>query len=210
VNRWRIHIAAAVVLAIAFHALTVWALPRLIMDRIITLGSGDAQDQSGAQAATGVYLPPPTDHTQRRIVMPNPDLLYATCAYDLRDGPLRIRMAASYPRYWSIALYASTTDNFSVVNDRKTPGQRIDLRLIGPQAANSAAPGDVISPTARGFLLLRLLVNNDPAVRAAAEATRRTLRCERSKAQAEAADTDVRSKRSHGADSKSTKRISFS
>ncbi|MBM4232909.1 MAG: DUF1254 domain-containing protein [Gammaproteobacteria bacterium] len=179
-NRLRIHIAAAAALAIAFHALTVWALPRLIMDRIITLGNGDARGQLGAQASTGVYLPPPTDHTQRRIVMPSPDLLYATCAYDLSDGPLRIRMAASYPSYWSIALYASTTDNFFVVNDRKTSGARIDLRLIGPQAAKSAAPGDVIAPTARGFLLLRLLVNDDSAVRAAAETTRRTLRCERS------------------------------
>ena len=179
-NRLRIHISAAVLLAIAAHALTVWALPRLIMDRIITLGGGDAQAQaqSGPQASTGVYLPPPTDHTQRRIVMPSPDLLYATCAFDLREGPLHIRMDASYPRYWSIALYASTTDNFFVVNDRKNLGGSVDLTLIGPRSTKSAAPGEILSPTERGFLLLRLLVNDDPAVRAVAEATRRSLRCE--------------------------------
>jgi uncharacterized membrane protein len=177
-NRLRIHISAAVLLAIAAHALTVWALPRLIMDRIITLGGGDAKSQSGPQASTGVYLPPPTDHTQRRIVMPSPDLLYATCAFDLRKGPLHIRMDASYPRYWSIALYASTTDNFFVVNDRKNLGGSVDLTLIGPRSTKSAAPGEILSPTERGFLLLRLLVNDDPAVRAVAEATRRSLRCE--------------------------------
>lgn len=180
--RLRVHIAAAALLAIAAHALTVWALPRLIMDRIITLGGGDAQAQaqaqSGPQASTGVYLPPPTDHTQRRIVMPSPDLLYATCAYDLREGPLHIRMDASYPRYWSIALYASTTDNFFVINDRKSLGESVDLTLIGPRGTKSAASSDVVSPTERGFLLLRLLVNDDPAVRAAAETTRRSLRCE--------------------------------
>ena len=181
-KRLHIHAVIAVVLGIAVHALTVWALPRLIMDRIITLGGGDAQAQSGSRASSGVYLPPPTDHTQRRIVMPSPDLLYATCAFDLREGPLRIRMASGYPRYWSIALYASSTDNFFVVNDRKTAGQDIDLTLVGPRQADTASPGEVISPTERGFLLLRLLVNDDPEVRAAAEATRRTLRCDRGRA----------------------------
>ncbi|NBO74172.1 MAG: DUF1254 domain-containing protein [Gammaproteobacteria bacterium] len=181
-KRLHIHVVIAVVLGIAVHALTVWALPRLIMDRIITLGGGDAQAQSGSRASSGVYLPPPTDHTQRRIVMPSPDLLYATCAFDLREGPLRIRMASGYPRYWSIALYASSTDNFFVVNDRKTAGQDIDLTLVGPRQADTASPGEVISPTERGFLLLRLLVNDDPEVRAAAEATRRTLRCDRGRA----------------------------
>lgn len=181
-KRLHIHAVIAVVLGTAVHALTVWAIPRLIMDRIITLGSGDAQAQSGSRASSGVYLPPPTDHTQRRIVMPSPDLLYATCAFDLREGPLRIRMASGYPRYWSIALYASSTDNFFVVNDRKTAGQDIDLTLVGPRQADTASPGEVISPTERGFLLLRLLVNDDPEVRAAAEATRRTLRCDRGRA----------------------------
>ena len=34
-----------------------------------------------------------TDATQRRVVMPSPDLLYATCAFDVREHALRIRLS---------------------------------------------------------------------------------------------------------------------
>lgn len=173
IARWRLHFAAALLIAVATHLLAVWALPRVIMDRIITLGGGDAR----AQGTTGVYLPPPTDHTQRRIVMPSPDLLYATCAFDLRNGPLRVTLQTDYPRYWSIALYASTSDNFHVVNDRKAVQGIVDFTVVGPSSASSSSDAAVVAPTSRGFLLLRLLVNDDPQVRAAAEATRRRLRC---------------------------------
>jgi len=179
---WQRLLALGLAVAVLAHLLAVWAAPRLIMREAMSRIAQETAGQPAAQAAAGVYLPPPTDHTQRRIVMPSPDLLYATCAFDLREGPLRIRMASGYPRYWSIALYASSTDNFFVVNDRKTAGQDIDLTLVGPRQADTASPGEVISPTERGFLLLRLLVNDDPEVRAAAEATRRTLRCDRGRA----------------------------
>ena len=178
---WRLHVPLAIALAIALHALTVWALPRVIMDRIITLGGGDAARQG---STSGVFLPPPTDHTQRRIVMPSPDLLYATCAYDLGDAPLRVQLSTDYPRYWSIALYATNSDNFFVINDRDAAGEAIDLLLLGPQDQTERIPDGasgtrvVRSPTERGFLLMRVLVNEDPTVRADADRTRRQLRCQ--------------------------------
>ena len=187
--RWHRHALAALLVMILTHVLTVWAIPRLIMDRIITLGGGDAAQQ---RSGTGVYLPPPTDHTQRRIVMPSPDLLYATCAFNVGERPLRVSLETGYDRYWSIALYGSNSDNFFVVNDRDAPEGRVELLVQGPKhggtsstvaptvAPNSAAQTGartVTAPTDRGFLLMRLLVNDDPAVRAAAEAARRQLRC---------------------------------
>ena len=182
-KRLHIHVVIAVVLGIAVHALTVWALPRLIMDRIITLGGGDAQAQSGSRASSGVYLPPPTDHTQRRIVMPSPDLLYATCALDLGAGPQRITAQVEHPRYWSVAIYGGNSDNFFVVNDRKTaePG-RLDLWVVAPGAdrATLAVPAGstvVEAPTAKNLLLMRLLVTDDPADLASAQRARSSLRC---------------------------------
>ena len=175
------HVALAVTLAIVTHALTVWAVPRLIMDRIITLGSTD----SVMERSNGVSLPPPTDHTQRRIVMPSPDLLYATCFFDVSESPARVTLQTDYPRYWSIALYASTSDNFFVVNDRGVRDGRVDLTIVGPHQSSGISPQkndrsqQVTSPTDRGMLLMRLLVNDDPSVRAAAEAARRSLRCSR-------------------------------
>lgn len=172
--RWPMHALLALLVMAFAHALTVWAIPRLIMDRIITLGGGDAAMQ---QSGTGVYLPPPTDHTQRRIVMPSPDLLYATCAFDVSERPLRVSLDTRYERYWSIALYASNSDNFFVVNDRDAPDGRVDLLVQSPQHVGPTAGQTVTAPTHRGFLLMRLLVNDDPVIRAAAEAARRTLRC---------------------------------
>ncbi len=174
---WRWHVAAALLLALLSHALTVWAIPRLIMDRIISIGREEARAQSGAL----VYLPPPIDHTQRRIVMPSPDLLYASCAFDLGEGPVRVQFNAAYPRYWSLALYAANSDTYLVRNDVDAGGRGIDLRIDEDRGSRAAtgpgAPESVISPTRRGFLLLRLLVDDDPALRAAAEHARGKLAC---------------------------------
>lgn len=178
---WTRHLLRVSVVVVLMHGLTIWAVPRLIMDRIIDLVTAD----SSLERANGVTLPPPTDHTQRRIVTPSPDLLYATCFFDLADGPIRVTLSTDYPRYWSIALYASTSDNFSVVNDRNAPSGRVDLTVVAPghNAATSTLQNDetrvVVSPTRRGMLLMRLLVNDDPAVRSAAEVARRSLRCSR-------------------------------
>lgn len=176
---WARHTTLALLLALVAHALTVWAVPRVIMDRIIALGSTDAV----MERSNGVSLPPPTDHTQRRIVMPSPDLLYATCFFDVSESPARVTLQTDYPRYWSIALYASTSDNFFVVNDRSARDGRVDLTIVGPHQSSGISPQkndrsqQVTSPTDRGMLLMRLLVNDDPSVRAAAEAARRNLRC---------------------------------
>jgi len=178
-NSIRRHLAGALLVAAIFHGLTVWAIPRVIMDRIITLGSTDL----GMVRINGVSLPPPTDHTQRRIVMPSPDLLYATCFFDVSERPMRVSFASDYPRYWSIALYASTSDNFFVVNDRSAKNGTVDVEIVGPNTDAdeltrvASASTRVVSPTNRGMLLMRLLVNDDPSVRAAAEAARRQLRC---------------------------------
>ncbi len=177
-SNWTRHLILAVIVGATAHALTVWAVPRLIMDRIIALGAAD----SGLERANGVTLPPPTDHTQRRIVMPSPDLLYATCFFDLTDEPMRVTLSTDYPRYWAIALYASTSDNFFVVNDRSAPDGRVELIVTAAShdSATSIPQNSgtrVVSPTHRGMLLMRLLVNDDPEVRAAAESARRSLRC---------------------------------
>ena len=188
---WQRWIALGLTVAVLAHLLTVWALPRLIMREAMTRIGEETSLQARAQAraqgapaaATGVYLPPPTDHTQRRIVMPSPDLLYATCALDLRAGPQRITAQVEHPRYWSVAIYGGNSDNFFVVNDRKTaePG-RLDLWVVAPGAdrATLAVPAGstvVEAPTAKNLLLMRLLVTDDPADLASAQRARSSLRC---------------------------------
>ena len=188
---WHRWLALGIAVAVLAHLLTVWALPRLIMGEAMTRIGEETSLQAGAQAreqgapsaATGVYLPPPTDHTQRRIVMPSPDLLYATCALDLGAGPQRITAQVEHPRYWSVALYGGNSDNFFVVNDRKTtePGQ-LDLWVVAPgtdRAALAVPAGSTVveAPSAKSLLLMRLLVSDDPADLESAQRARTSLRC---------------------------------
>jgi uncharacterized membrane protein len=171
---WAVRIGWALAIAAAVHAVAVWAVPRAIMNRVfVGLGGG-----TGA-----VQRPPPADAAARRIVLPSPDLLYAVCAYDVSDAPLRVTADPKSPGYWSIALYASSSDNFHVLNDRQAEGRAVDWVVVGPRPyarAPSVPEGAalVTSPTVRGVLLMRVLVG-DPATRLAqAETARGTLRCE--------------------------------
>lgn len=172
-NTWR-HALTAFGVLLVTHALTVWALPRVIMWRVMSVASAETNP-------AGTFLPPPTDHTARRIVMPSPDLLYATCSLSLRDGPIRVSFDGHYTRYWSIALYAANSDNFFVAGDRNNADQPVRWLVSTPSqnatASSPAAERQITAPSDRVFLLMRLLVNDDPAVLAEAERARRSLRC---------------------------------
>lgn len=171
-RRWAVDVGGFVAVAIVAHLATVWALPRLIMARAIA--------SIEAEVGAGVGLPPPADASARRIVMPSPDLLYATCVIDLRARPLRVSADPRVPGYWSIALYSAASDNVTVFGDLQAAGRPVDWLVTGPGTPPAAAPAGttvVTLPTDRGLLLMRVLAGDD-AQRAAAEAARRTLRCE--------------------------------
>jgi uncharacterized membrane protein len=136
----------------------------------------------GSSSADGVLRPPPADHTARRIVMPSPDLLYATCSLDISERPRQITAKIDYPRYWSIALYADNSDNFMVRNDREHGARALRWLIVskdGRYPVPSVKDVEIIeAPGAKVLLLMRILLPEDSAGRAAAEAARRTLRCE--------------------------------
>jgi uncharacterized membrane protein len=172
---WAWRIGATLILAAAVHGLAVWAVPRVIMGRVLSAAQ--------PERTSGVFLPPMTDASARRIVMPSPDLLYATCAFDVSTTPLRIRAEPKAPRYWSIALYADNSDNFFVINDREAAGKPIDIVLIGPKAYAQrpelpAGSTLIDSPSARGLLLMRVLVADYAAEKSVVEAARGSLSCE--------------------------------
>ena len=169
----RLEILAAV--ALLTHLMVVWAIPYAIMAALSAAAPAEGRGPGLA------YFPPMTDHTQRRVVMPSPDLLYATCAFDVRQQALRIQADPNLPGYWSIALYAANSDNFFVLNDRQAAGAPVDLVLVGPETGKPGAlPAGaklVTAPSGRGLLLMRVLVGDYAAEREAVEAARRSLRC---------------------------------
>ncbi len=156
---WYRHWLLAALLAATVHISAVFLTPRLIMHRVIDTVAGE-----GAQP----YWPPPIDHTHRRVVMPSPDLLYAVCASDLSNGSLRIRLDGTYPRYWSIALYNSNSDNFLTLSGDAIGERGVDLTI------------DETRSTRQGLLLMRVLTGANSQWIAQADAFRRLLRCEQS------------------------------
>lgn len=153
---WHRHLLLAALLALSVHVLVVLFIPRLIMNRVIDTVAGENARP---------YLPPPIDHTHRRVVMPSPDLLYAVCAYDLADGPLHIKLQGSYPRYWSIALYNSNSDNFLTISSDTVGERGVDVTIDEPQS------------TRQGLLLMRIMTGANPQWLAEADAFRNRLIC---------------------------------
>jgi uncharacterized membrane protein len=175
-RRLALSLLAFAALAVSAHVAATLAIPYLAMVRLL-LASRPAE-------LTAPFLPPMTDAAQRRVVLPSPDLLYATCSVDLREQPMRIRADPRTAGYWSIALYASNTDNYFVVNDRQAAGGGVDLVVVGPKSGGATRAGlppgvtVVHAPSSRGMLLMRVLVGDYAAEREEVEAARRTLRCE--------------------------------
>lgn len=127
-------------------------VPSLVMEVLYDRGGS----QSGYNQLTVVAVP---DETARSVVRPSPDLLYASCIYNLEDGPLVIE--ATIPeRYWSMQFYQMNTDNFAGItnqrDERYRVGSVVRVTLIGAKENPADYPGEVIqSPTARGIVLLR-------------------------------------------------------
>jgi alkyl sulfatase BDS1-like metallo-beta-lactamase superfamily hydrolase/uncharacterized membrane protein len=165
--------------AAAVHLASLWALPRLIMARVA----------NGLPLSNHTpYLPPQIDATSRQIVMPSPDMLYALCKLDLRQGPVTVSAKPLSPDYWSIALYDNTSDHFHVINDRQAAGEAVQLTVSFPSGAKAAttsgrpAAGPVQTVQASSpdvLVLMRLLMRDrSPETLAQREQDRSTLRCQ--------------------------------
>ena len=104
--------------------------------------------------------PPLTDEESRAVVKPNPDFLYATCFYNLGDGPLQLTGELPDSTYWSLALYLSNTTNFYVKNDREFDDNTLDV-LLAEEDYSGSFGGEIIwSPEEKGFILFRILVTD--------------------------------------------------
>lgn len=170
---WWKWIAATLVVAVVVHVASVMALPRLIMNR--TMGAL-------AHAAHGrnhtMFGNRPTA-ANRGVVRPSPDLLYASCVYDLdaAGGAVRVHARGMPKTYWSVSLFDADTDNFFVENDRKAGDGSVDFLIVAPGYAGGGSLPTVTAPTARGIVLFRTLIDDDTRL-AQIDRARRGAACE--------------------------------
>ncbi len=100
-------------------------------------------------------LPAP-DENSRLVVKPNPDFVYSSAFYNLKDGPIRITGELPDSIYWSVALYEPNTTNFYIKNDREFQSNQLDL-IITRERSPGFQSEQILSQTKKGFVLLRLL-----------------------------------------------------
>ena len=165
-----LRILGVLAIAAAVHFSVVWAVPRVMMWKLL-----DSLGQAGSSAnrMQSPVLPPLADATSRRVVMPNPDLLYGLCVLDLERGPVIVRADPKLSTYWSIALYSSNSDNFFVLNDREAGQLPVELRI----STTADQPKAIVAPSKKVLLLMRVLVPDRAHGMDVLEAARSSLKC---------------------------------
>ena len=142
-------------------------VPNLVMELLYQRGGAEMDYNT-------LFVTERPDETMRQVVRPSPDLLYANCIFNLKQGPLVIE-APVPARYWSMQFYQMNTDNFAGItnqrDERYRVGTVVKVTLIAPDKNPGDYSGEVIqSPTQRGIMLLRASgIGDDGEARAALE-----------------------------------------
>jgi uncharacterized membrane protein len=161
------------VVALASHLGSAWIAPRYIMSRTM--------DAIAGEFGRNVFIERPlADATSRSVVRPSPDLMYSLCVLDLAKGPVHVRAPASAP-YSSLSVFAASTDNVFVQNDRALAGTERDFDVWIAREGQPVPQGATVArlPSARGIALVRRVVA-DPGQQKSLESLRHEARCEAS------------------------------
>lgn len=139
------------------HLITVWAVPYLAMQVLMT----------GASSQAGGYNhllhSPRIDETSRTVVRPAPDLAYSICPYDVSDAVIQVRLPAN-DHYSSVSMFTARTDNFFALNDLEVEGAFQEVWLMRESDIRTEVPDHVIAvraPTSKGVILFRQTIPSE-------------------------------------------------
>lgn len=158
-KRWIGPLSVLLACAAGAHVLTLHFAPSLIMDRAM-----DALEARGVPLHAFSAPQRVTPQTQQ-VVRSSPDLYYALCRYDLNTaGTGLVVTMAEWPDYQSLSFFDAQTDNFVTL---RGTGKMVRVRLLSP--GSRAVEGAIVSPTAKGVILIRRLAPDTARFAAAAE-----------------------------------------
>ena len=141
--------------AVVFYYATIWATPYYVQSKIAS--------KRGAEVNVLRFSEKPSPENNRTVPLPNPDFLYSSISYDIKDGILKITGKVPDSTYWSIAAYRANTTNFFVENDDQVDGN-FEYYLAN-EGSKSKVLKDIpkekiiYSPTGRGLVLFRYLIS---------------------------------------------------
>jgi uncharacterized membrane protein len=151
-KRWIGPLLLGTVLAVGVHFALLQAAPAFIMGKALE------RLEEGGIPQHGFRLSPRITPQTQAVVRSSPDLAYSLCRFDFTANgrrPLIVR-AAAWSGYASLSFYDARTDNFATL---RGSGDDMDTALLPPGA--SAAPGQLVSPSDTGVILIRRLAPDD-------------------------------------------------
>lgn len=167
-RRWVLPLALGVVLALVGYHVTTVQFPRILMRLAV--------HRLSKPGINTMYFAPLATDKARAIVRPSPDLAYASCPFDLSNGPIVVDAPSVPAPYWSLSVFDARTD-VAYIRNNVTGGDRpirIAIARDGQPVPDSMAAVRVKG--ARGIALLRVLVQ-DRAAFAPIDAARRRASC---------------------------------
>lgn len=159
-KRWIGPLLVLLAFAAGVHFATLQLAPSVIMAQAM-----EALAQRGVALHRFTNPERVTPQTQQ-VVRSSPDLYYALCRYDLSNPGTQLAMQmGDWPDYQSLSFFSAQTDNFATL---RGTGKAVSVRLLPP--GSPAADGAIISPTAKGVILIRRLAPSAERFAAAADA----------------------------------------
>ena len=159
------------IIAALTHGALLYFGPSLVMSR--------AMGKISARGGVNTMIAPPRPNAQNNLVVrSSPDLLYNICVYDVTEKPLRISAEVPQGTYWSVSFYDMNTNNYRVINDGQATAGAVLLVLMksGSAAPPPAGAEIVTTPTERGVVLFRTLINDESRF-AEIDAARKQAKC---------------------------------
>ena len=148
-------ICFTLLVALLVHLGSLRAIPRIVMRRMLRqMGTPNTIHFGGRPTAA-----------RRLVARPSPDILYASCPFDLSKGPLRVTAHVPHSTYWSVSAFDSATNNFFVRNDRQVAGDSLEIVLLRhgqPQPSVTAPEHTIVfAPSRRGVILFRTVIDDE-------------------------------------------------
>ncbi len=159
-KRWAGPIILLLVCAAVMHMAVLHFAPGVIMSQAMAMLA-----ERGVQIHRFSVPERVTPETQR-VVRSSPDIFYALCRYDLSNPEQELSLQmGEWADYQSLSLFSAKTDNFATL---RGTGKAIAVRLLPP--GSPAEDGAIVSPTAKGVILIRRLAPDAARFAAAVKA----------------------------------------
>jgi uncharacterized membrane protein len=152
-KKWLLWTAlGTLIVAIAAHIITLTLVP-----------INNMQTAMAKYPANQLIKGQKTNAQSRGVVRPSPDLVYSIVCYDVSKGPIRFTAKVPTDTYWSVSMFEENSDNYFVLNDRQAKSNPAEIVLVkeGSKVTDAGNAQIVASPTNRGILLVRHLLQSD-------------------------------------------------